>query len=132
MVFLEAVFIFSGRYYRILHSAAGHCLCYGRTVLPVCIYYDCVYNCKKADIRGSDFGMAFPGVYYSALQRRAAILCGHCGAVFVQDLHGSKKEADLSCEGRNLTDLKCAETVRKRGKNGTKEGQVGQYCDSGV
>ena len=39
-------------------------------------------------------------MYYLALQRCAAILPGYSRAVFVQNLYGSEKKADLSCEGR--------------------------------
>ena len=102
MDFLEVVFVLPRRDYCFFHGTIGSCLFYGRTVLRPCIFNDCVYDCTETDIRRPYFGLAFFGMYYSALQRRTIVLPWNSGAVFVQDLYGSEKKADLSGEGRTV------------------------------
>lgn len=152
MVFLEAVFIFPRWDYRLFHGAVGNRVLYGSIVLRFCVFDDCVYNCEEIDIRRPHVGMAVFGMHHTALQRRAVVLPWNSRAIFVQNLYGSEKKADLPRErgtvkrqgrfagGRpaavTSAGTKVWEDLRKitghRKEHGYKDGQACQHSGAGV
>ena len=83
----------------IVHPAAGYGGAGGRDLLPggVCGHHLCCG--ARPDFWRPDRGLAQHGLHYAAVQRRAAVLPGHCGRVPGQNLPGSEAPPYLHCAG---------------------------------
>ncbi len=90
MEFLEAVSILPGWNYRFFHGAVDACLRCGRFVLSACVCDDRVHHCVEADFRGPCVGLAVSGMYHFDDRRRSVFLYGDFGAIYGENLYGSK------------------------------------------
>ena len=82
MVFLEAVPLFFGWYYGILHGAAFYRIPVWYSFLPVVISFYDIYFLQSIDLWRSGSRMAFHHLYYLIYQWRTIVMSWYHGTIY--------------------------------------------------
>ena len=78
---VETIFLFAGRNYRIFSSTFVSGICYGSRVLRVGIYYDCSNHSTDINLGRSGCRLAVNGMYYLFGERGSTVLSWNRGRV---------------------------------------------------